>query len=202
MSDGAGAVIREPLVRASMPGTTSLRWPAQPPRPVDRHRQQVLSSSFGHRRRSPTTRAARAPGAREGMFMDRPSAPTYQDVTAARPARLSPDAPSRRQVFEQAYDLAAQIVELRERRASPSPSSPTGAAWTRPRSAASSVARGREGAKARRQSGSCSGSRWQRRRVGSGRNSPLRHQLTRGNALVIVLLEHAAGPGGDVPYLP
>jgi transcriptional regulator with XRE-family HTH domain len=30
--------------------------------------------------------------------------------------RLSPDAPSHRQVFEQAYDIAVQIIELRERR--------------------------------------------------------------------------------------
>lgn len=39
----------------------------------------------------------------------------YQDVTAARRERLSPDAKAHREVFEQAYDLALQIIELRER---------------------------------------------------------------------------------------
>jgi transcriptional regulator with XRE-family HTH domain len=46
--------------------------------------------------------------------MDRACA--YQDVTAVRRKGLSHDAASRRQVFEQAYDIAVQIIELRERR--------------------------------------------------------------------------------------
>jgi ribosome-binding protein aMBF1 (putative translation factor) len=40
----------------------------------------------------------------------------YQDATAARRERLSSDAPNHRQVFAQAYDIAVQIIELRERR--------------------------------------------------------------------------------------
>lgn len=39
----------------------------------------------------------------------------YKDVTAPRRKRLSPDAKARREVFEQAYDIAMQIIELRER---------------------------------------------------------------------------------------
>ncbi len=39
----------------------------------------------------------------------------YQDVTAARRERLSPAAKGAREVFEQAYDIAMQVVELRER---------------------------------------------------------------------------------------
>ena len=39
----------------------------------------------------------------------------YKDVTAARRARLSPDAKVDREVFEQVYDIAMQVVELRER---------------------------------------------------------------------------------------
>lgn len=39
----------------------------------------------------------------------------YQDVTASRRKRLSPDAKARREIFEQAYDIAMQIIELRER---------------------------------------------------------------------------------------
>lgn len=40
---------------------------------------------------------------------------SYKDVTADRRARLSPDAKADREVFEQAYDLAMQVIELRER---------------------------------------------------------------------------------------
>ena len=40
----------------------------------------------------------------------------YEDVTASRRERLSSGAKERREVFEQAYDIAMQIVELRERR--------------------------------------------------------------------------------------
>lgn len=39
---------------------------------------------------------------------------TYGDVTAARRKRLSPDAKAHREVFEHAYDIAMQIVQLRE----------------------------------------------------------------------------------------
>lgn len=39
----------------------------------------------------------------------------YQDVTAGRRGRLSPDGKAHREVFEQAYDIAMQIIELRER---------------------------------------------------------------------------------------
>jgi ribosome-binding protein aMBF1 (putative translation factor) len=39
----------------------------------------------------------------------------YQDVTAARRERLSPDSKAHLEVFEQAYDIAVQIIELRER---------------------------------------------------------------------------------------
>lgn len=39
----------------------------------------------------------------------------YQDVAASRRERLSPDAEAHRDVFEQVYDLAMQIIELRER---------------------------------------------------------------------------------------
>ncbi len=39
---------------------------------------------------------------------------SYKDVTADRRARLSPDAKADRKVFERAYDLAMQVIELRE----------------------------------------------------------------------------------------
>jgi len=39
----------------------------------------------------------------------------YQDVTASRRERLSPEAKAHRQILEQAYDIAVQIIELRER---------------------------------------------------------------------------------------
>lgn len=38
-----------------------------------------------------------------------------QDVTATRRERLSPEAKAHREVFEQSYDIATQIIELRER---------------------------------------------------------------------------------------
>jgi DNA-binding XRE family transcriptional regulator len=40
---------------------------------------------------------------------------SYDEVMAPRRARLSPEDEARRVVFEQAYDIAMQIVELRER---------------------------------------------------------------------------------------
>jgi ribosome-binding protein aMBF1 (putative translation factor) len=40
---------------------------------------------------------------------------SYDDVTAARRERLSPDSKAHREVFEQAYDIATQVIELRER---------------------------------------------------------------------------------------
>lgn len=39
----------------------------------------------------------------------------YQDVTAARRERFSPEAKTHREVFEQSYDIAMQVIELRER---------------------------------------------------------------------------------------
>lgn len=39
---------------------------------------------------------------------------SYQDVTADRRARLSPEARAQREVFERAYEIAVQIIELRE----------------------------------------------------------------------------------------
>ena len=41
--------------------------------------------------------------------------PTCSDVTAGRRARLGKGAETQREVFEQAYDIAMQVVELRER---------------------------------------------------------------------------------------
>jgi len=40
---------------------------------------------------------------------------TYEETTAARRERLSPEAKAHRDLFEQAYDIAMQVVELRER---------------------------------------------------------------------------------------
>ncbi len=39
----------------------------------------------------------------------------YQDVTAARRERVSPDVKAQREALEQAYDIAVQVMELRER---------------------------------------------------------------------------------------
>ena len=39
---------------------------------------------------------------------------SYQDVTADRRARLSPEARAQREIFERAYEIAVQIIELRE----------------------------------------------------------------------------------------
>lgn len=40
---------------------------------------------------------------------------SYEDVTAPRRRRLSPDSKAHGEVFEHAYDIAMQIIELRER---------------------------------------------------------------------------------------
>ena len=40
----------------------------------------------------------------------------YDDISAKRSARLSPAAEAQREVFEQAYDVALQLIALRERR--------------------------------------------------------------------------------------
>ena len=40
---------------------------------------------------------------------------SYVDITAERRAKLDPDAQERSEVFEQAYRIAMQVVELRER---------------------------------------------------------------------------------------
>lgn len=42
-------------------------------------------------------------------------AQSYEDVSAKRRARLSPEAAAERGVFEQAYDIAVQVIELREK---------------------------------------------------------------------------------------
>lgn len=39
---------------------------------------------------------------------------SYEDVSAARRARLSPDTRTQRKVFEDAYDIALQVIQLRE----------------------------------------------------------------------------------------
>jgi ribosome-binding protein aMBF1 (putative translation factor) len=40
---------------------------------------------------------------------------SYREATVARLERLSSDAEANREVFEQAYDIAVQVMELRER---------------------------------------------------------------------------------------
>lgn len=40
---------------------------------------------------------------------------SYRDITTDRRARVSPEAASDRAVFEHAYDVAMQLVELREK---------------------------------------------------------------------------------------
>ena len=42
-------------------------------------------------------------------------APTYNDITNTRRARLSPEVLEQGKVFEQANDVALQLIELRER---------------------------------------------------------------------------------------
>ncbi len=42
-------------------------------------------------------------------------APTYKDITKARRALLSADVVEQGKVLEQAYDVAVQLIELRER---------------------------------------------------------------------------------------
>lgn len=39
---------------------------------------------------------------------------SYDGISASRRARLSPEAQEQRKVFEQAYDVALQLIELRE----------------------------------------------------------------------------------------
>ena len=41
---------------------------------------------------------------------------SYEEVTSERRARLGPDADSQRSMLEQTYDVAMQVVPLRERR--------------------------------------------------------------------------------------
>jgi len=40
---------------------------------------------------------------------------SYDDVSAGRRARLSPEAREQQRVFEQAYDVALQVIALREK---------------------------------------------------------------------------------------
>ena len=42
--------------------------------------------------------------------------PTYDDIMTARRARLTPEALAQREVFRRAYDIALQLIDLRERR--------------------------------------------------------------------------------------
>ena len=42
-------------------------------------------------------------------------APTHDDITKAWRARLSPEVGDQGKFFEQAYDVAVQLIELRER---------------------------------------------------------------------------------------
>lgn len=42
-------------------------------------------------------------------------AKTYQEITEARRARSGPESAEYRKVFEQAYDIATQVIELREK---------------------------------------------------------------------------------------
>jgi ribosome-binding protein aMBF1 (putative translation factor) len=39
----------------------------------------------------------------------------YAEITNARRAQLTPEAQQQRAVFEQAYDIALQVIELREK---------------------------------------------------------------------------------------
>jgi DNA-binding XRE family transcriptional regulator len=41
--------------------------------------------------------------------------PKYEDLVAERLASLSAESKAQREVFEQAYDIAMQVIELRER---------------------------------------------------------------------------------------
>ncbi len=40
---------------------------------------------------------------------------SYNEVSTGRRTRLSPEAQEQRKVFEQAYDVAIQVIELREK---------------------------------------------------------------------------------------
>ena len=40
---------------------------------------------------------------------------TYRDVAADRRSKLSPEARGQQKVFERAYDIAVQVIELREK---------------------------------------------------------------------------------------
>ncbi len=42
-------------------------------------------------------------------------APSYQDVVAKRRSRLSPQAREQQKVFVEAYDIALQLIDLREK---------------------------------------------------------------------------------------
>jgi DNA-binding XRE family transcriptional regulator len=41
---------------------------------------------------------------------------SYEEISARRRERLAPAARARRQVFEQAYDIAVELIRLREER--------------------------------------------------------------------------------------
>jgi DNA-binding XRE family transcriptional regulator len=40
---------------------------------------------------------------------------SYDDIMARRCARLSPEAAAQREIFERAYDVAVQVIDLREK---------------------------------------------------------------------------------------
>jgi ribosome-binding protein aMBF1 (putative translation factor) len=46
---------------------------------------------------------------------DRVTTRSYAEITNARRAQLTPEAQRQRAVFEQAYDIALQVIELREK---------------------------------------------------------------------------------------
>ena len=40
---------------------------------------------------------------------------SYQEIMTDRRARLAPDSAAQREVFEKAYDIALQVIDLREK---------------------------------------------------------------------------------------
>ena len=40
---------------------------------------------------------------------------SYKDITTDRRARLEPDSAAQREVFEKAYDITLQVIDLREK---------------------------------------------------------------------------------------
>ena len=65
---------------------------------------------------------------------------SYKDIMADRSARLPPKSAAQQEVFEKAYDIALQVIDLVESTASRRRSSPRAAASTKATSAALSAA--------------------------------------------------------------